>query len=114
MHEYAITESIVGLVLEEAKREQAEKVSEIKLVIGELSSIVPECIEMYFEVLSEGTILKGAKLVFINVEAELRCSSCGTKFLKRESGIECPLCGSLGMLTTKGTEFYIESMVIDS
>lgn len=113
MHEYAITENIVSLVLEEAKRSGVSKVAAINLVVGELSSVIPECIELYFDPLSKGTILEGTKLRFISIDAQLKCNSCGKIFLKKENGIECPGCGGIGTFTENGKEFYIESIEVE-
>lgn len=112
MHEYAITESLISIVLSEAKKAGAIRVKAINIVIGELSSIVPECIELYFSLLSEGSILEGAKLNFINVPAEIECKFCNLVFIKRENGVKCPVCGRIGSFTEKGKEFYIESIEI--
>lgn len=113
MHEYAITENIIELVLEEAKKVEEGNVTAINIVLGEISSILPECIEFYFKALSEGTILNGARLNFINIDAELICKSCGKTFLKKLSGIECPICGGIGTFTEKGKEFYIKSIEVE-
>ncbi len=113
MHEYALTESMIKLVLEEACNAQASRVTEIRLVVGELSSVIPECIEMYFELLSEGTMLQDAKLIFTHMDAELKCGSCGRLFMKKQSGIECPDCGGMGTFTEKGREFYVESLEVE-
>ncbi len=113
MHEYALTKSMIKLVLEEAGNAQAGKVTEIRLVVGELSSVIPECIEMYFELLADGTMLQGARLIFTYIDAELKCGPCGRLFLKKQSGIECPDCGGLGTFTEKGREFYVESIEVE-
>lgn len=113
MHEYAITESIVQLVSEEAKKANANKITVINIVAGEISGVIPECIELYFESIAEGTLLEEAKLNFEVVKAELKCTSCGEIFLKKKNEIECPKCGGTGRFTEKGKEFYIESIEID-
>jgi hydrogenase nickel incorporation protein HypA/HybF len=64
MHEFAITQSILDLVLEEAKRIGAEEVEKINLVIGEMSGITEECVQFYFDFLSKETIAKRATLSF--------------------------------------------------
>jgi hydrogenase nickel incorporation protein HypA/HybF len=113
MHEYSITESLIALVLEEGERVKAEKVRSINLVIGELSTILPDCIKMYFEVIAKGTILEDAQLNFKEIKAELKCNLCGEIFSKNKNRYECPECGGLGVFTEKGKEFYIESIEIE-
>lgn len=112
MHEYDITQNIISVVCEEAKKNNAGCVKSIKLVIGELSSIIDECIYMYFDVLSKDTICSNAKLEFIRVNSKLKCKKCDILFEKNNYLI-CPDCGSLGSLTDIGKEFYIESIEVE-
>lgn len=113
MHEYAVTQSMMSLALEEAHKAEASKILEIRLVIGDLSTIVDESVQMYFDIMSEGTIAEGAKLVFRRVRAEFRCKSCESVFVKPAKGFDCPKCGALGTPTGVGKEFYIESLEIE-
>lgn len=113
MHEYAVTRSMINIVLEEAKRAGAGKVTEIRLVIGDLSTIIDDSVQMYFDIISEGTIAEGAKLIFKRVAAEFRCKACGNKYPKPRTGFECPLCGEMGTPSGIGREFYIESIEVD-
>lgn len=113
MHEYAITQNMVVLVIEQAQKSGATKVVAINLVVGELSSMVPECIELFFEPLSKGTIAEGAKLNFKCLNAELKCKVCEKVFPKKENGIECPECGGSGVFTDQGYEFYLESIEVE-
>lgn len=113
MHEYAVTQSMITVALEEANRAEAKKVLEIRLVIGDLSTIVDDSVQMYFDIMSEGTIAEGAKLIFTRVQAEFKCKKCGTIFNKPKSGFDCPNCGELGVPTGVGKEFYIESLEIE-
>lgn len=113
MHEYAVTQSMLNIALEEAKRVNAKKILEIRLVIGDLSTIIDDSVQMYFDIMSEGTVAQGAKLVFNRVKAEFKCKDCGEVFIKPLKGFDCPKCGGMGMPTGVGREFYIESLEID-
>ena len=113
MHEYAVTKNIIEIAVKEAKAANAGKILEIKLVIGDLSSIIDESVQMYFEIISQGTVAEGAKLSFKRKPAILYCSSCAENFEKPGKGFECPVCGSTGTLTGAGREFYIESLEVE-
>lgn len=113
MHEYAVTKSLIKTVLEEAEKANAEKITEIKLIIGDLSTIIDESVQMYFDIIAEGTKAEGAKLIFKRVAAEFSCKTCGRVYEKPKVGFDCPVCGGIGMPTGKGREFYIESMEVD-
>lgn len=113
MHEYAVTRNIVDIAVKEAEAADAGRILEIRLVIGDLSSIIDESVSMYFDIISKDTIAEGAKLVFKRMPALFLCKSCGREFEKPRSGFSCPHCGGEGRLTDAGREFYIESMEVD-
>lgn len=113
MHEYAVTKSIVDIAVKEAKAANAVKITEIKLVIGDLSSIIDESVNMYFEIIGKDTIAEGAKLIFKRMPAVLYCNRCRKNFEKPVKGFECPECGCTGALTDAGREFYIESLEVE-
>jgi len=114
MHEYAVTKNIVDIVVEEAKRAGAGKVTEIRLVIGDLSSVFDESVNMYFDIISSGTPAHGAKLVFRRMPAKFVCTVCTLEFDKPLRGFDCPVCGGQGKLTGAGREFYIESIEVEN
>jgi hydrogenase nickel incorporation protein HypA/HybF len=113
MHEYSVTKSIINTVVEEAKKAGAEKITEIRLVIGDLSTIIDESVQMYFDIISEDTIAKGAKLIFTRYKAEFKCRECGNVFIKPLKGFDCPICGGLGTPTGVGKEFFIDSIEVE-
>lgn len=113
MHEYAVTKNIVDIAVSEAERANASRITGITLVIGDLSSIIDESVQLYFDIISKGTIAEGAELVFKRIPAVFRCTTCGIEFNKPYRGFECPECGRPGMLVGAAKEFYIESMEVE-
>ncbi len=75
MHELPVTEQIVEIVLDHARKAKAERVLKINLVIGELSSFVGESIQFYFDMLSKGTEAEKASLSISRIPARARCQS---------------------------------------
>ena len=51
MHELEITQHILADSIREAERHGAKAIREIRLAIGPFSGFVPECIQMYMDVL---------------------------------------------------------------
>ncbi len=113
MHEYAVTKSIVNIALEEVRKANAGRIIEIRLVIGDLSAILDDSVQMYFDIMCKDTPAEGAKLIFRRIQAEFMCKSCGIKYPKPAKGFDCSVCGSQGMPTGVGREFYIESMEVE-
>lgn len=109
MHELPVVLDIVRTVGEEAKKRNLQRVTQINLVIGELSSIIDESVQMYFEVVAKDGLCAGAKLHFEHIPAMLKCRRCGREF-PHEKSFACPDCGGDAVLI-KGTgrDFYIRS-----
>ena len=108
-----LRESVVDIAVNEAEKAGAQKITEIKLVIGELSSVVDESVSMYFDIIAKDTLAEGARLSFRRIPVQFRCNSCGLLYDKAGSSFDCPACGSIGTTTGVGKEFYIESIEVE-
>ena len=114
MHEYTVTESLLGIVQAEARRAGAGRVNEVTVVLGELSSFVDDSIDFYFSELSKGTVAEGARLVFRTIEARAGCMMCGQTFRPPQAISTCPQCGSPAVELRRGREIYVDSIDIDA
>lgn len=114
MHELSVTEGILRFALDEAKKLDAERVTAIKLKIGALSGLVPDCIGVYFEMVAEGTLCEGATLSFERIPAKIRCPDCKSEHLIEGFRLICPACASRSVELIAGREAYIESMEIEN
>ena len=113
MHEFSITQSILSIALEKANAVKASRVSQINLVIGELSGIVDECVEFYFDFLSKDTIAAQASLSFHHPPTRLRCRNCATVFSPDNLDWVCPNCHEPKIEIISGRECYVESIEVD-
>lgn len=114
MHELSVTEGLLSIINEEARKSGARRVAGINLVIGELACIIDESVQFYFDILSRGTLAEGAVLSFRKVPAEYQCRCCGHLFQKRTREYRCPICGGPSVILDRGREFYIDSIEVDS
>ena len=113
MHEYAVTESMLTLALEKAGEAKATKIKRINLVIGELSGVVSECVQFYFDVISKNTIAGGAELAFEARPTKLRCRKCQTIFSPKDGQWSCPDCHDANIDIVSGRECYMESIEVE-
>lgn len=100
-----MTSQIVQSVLAEAEKCKAKKVTEVHLIIGELTFLGLEQVRFAYEVLTKGTILDGSKLVIKTQKGAVKCADCGYKgVFKYEDDpfyhlkmptLKCPRCNSL-------------------
>jgi hydrogenase nickel incorporation protein HypA/HybF len=112
MHEYPITKRIIEIADEYAAKNHAEEVKVINLVVGDYSGYVASSIELYFEIIAEGSACEKASLHIERVIPKLRCNSCGELFVRKAFSFECPYCKGEGSPTEIGQEFYIKSIEI--
>lgn len=112
MHELPLTEQIINICSDTAAQYNA-KVKGITIVVGEDSGFVGESIQMYFDVIGQGTVCEGAKLTIIGVKPKLRCESCNELFERKLFSFTCPYCGGNGFPTEIGKEFYIKDVELD-
>lgn len=114
MHELSVTESILEIVLRHGQENNAKRVTDIYLVIGDLSSIIDESIEFYWNFIADNTIAKGAHLHFKRIQAKFKCQTCATEYQITESELACPKCNSSNVQVIAGEEFYLEAIEIDN
>ncbi len=113
MHELAITEGIIEAAVPEAKRHGARKILEIRLKIGELSGVLPECIQEYFNIASRGTIAEGARLSVEKIPVTIECKGCGYSGEIPKRKIFCPRCQSADFTLTSGREYFVDSLEVE-
>ena len=113
MHEYSITESILSLALEKVNEAKAGKITRINLVVGELSGVVAECVQFYFEHISKDTPATDATLSFDVKPAMIRCDKCDNTFTPKDSDWSCPKCHETGIDIVSGRECYMESIEVE-
>lgn len=112
MHEMAVTQSILSIVCQHAERANAARITDIHLVIGQLSSIVDDSVQFYWDFIATGTLAEGAILHFERIPAQLTCNDCGHTFALTQGLTPCPICDSLNLSVNAGDEFYIASIDI--
>ena len=110
MHELAITQSILDVTRKAAEEHGAGRVLSVRIVLGQYSGVVPQCVQDYFDVVSRDTIAQGARLEFRRLPAVIRCERCGRDSEIDIRQVRCPLCGSTRLKLIQGREFYIESL----
>ena len=113
MHEQSIVEAILATALERAAKEKASKIIRIYLVIGELSGVLDEAVEFYWDFLTKDTIAAGSNLFFMRPPTEVRCRNCNTVFSPENLNVTCPNCKERKIEIISGRELFIESMEVE-
>ena len=115
MHELPVTEEILKIAVRHAERNGAKRIIRVHLAIGDLSDLIDEWVQRYFDYLSKDSIADGAKLDIERIPITIMCGKCEKPFEvdKKEMNFNCPVCGEKGVELLKGREFTVKSIEIE-
>jgi hydrogenase nickel incorporation protein HypA/HybF len=119
MHELSMTTQIVENVLEEAKRQRAKKILEVRLIIGKMTYLGIEQIQFSYKILSEDNMLKGSKLIIEEKDGVIECQNCNYRGIVPTNDdpiyhipiptLKCPNCGKEAKIV-EGKECIIKGI----
>ena len=114
MHEASIVLSVLDIAEEHCRKAGYSEIQSIQLRIGSASGILPDALQMAFEIVREGTLAEGAKLLVEEVPLGGTCRGCNKDFTTEEQYIlACPQCGSKDFMLDKGREMEITEIEVD-
>lgn len=113
MHELPVTQSILNISLEEAKKNNAKRINSINIKIGKLTGLVPESINYYFAIISKDTIANEANIVIEKLPLMIKCKDCLSEYEIDINNFLCKQCKSENIKIIGGKEFYVDSIEID-
>lgn len=108
MHELSLISSLLEMVIKDAQKRGFQKITRVRLGIGEYSGANPQVLEFALEHLSGGTPLEGATFELFREEARCQCPRCELTFKPQPPFFACPSCGRASSSFVKGKEVYIE------
>lgn len=113
MHELAVTQSILDIVVTHAQQAGAQRITRINLVIGQLASVLDDSVQFYWDIISADTVAHGAQLQFERISTEFRCLACQHTFKPTPTTFACPQCLSPQVRIHHGEELRVESIEIE-
>ena len=113
MHELSLTQNLIEIAEEHARRENACVITSLTMEIGALSGVMPEAVEFAFEACSKGTLADGATLEIHRIPALGRCHQCAQEFEIESLLDSCPVCGNFALDILRGQEMALIEMEID-
>ena len=113
MHELYATQAILDKALQKAGEENAKHITNVYIVVGEISSYSDDSVQFYWDTLSEGTPAAGARLYFRRVPLAFKCLVCDSHFAPRDASFDCPRCGSVRVRVATGREFNLEAIDLE-
>lgn len=118
MHELSVTQSVLEIALRSAEQQnglqQGARITDLYLVIGDLSSIVDDSVQFYWDIISQGTIAEGAQLHFERIPTRMQCGACGHSYPPTAETLACPACNSTQVQVIAGDEFRLDAIEIET
>jgi hydrogenase nickel incorporation protein HypA/HybF len=113
MHELAVTQSLMDIVVHHAESAGAAGVADVYLVIGQLSSFVDDSVQFYWDILSKDTLAEGARLHFRRLPATASCHDCLQRYPLHGNDFACPNCRGVNIQILSGDEFHVEAIDVN-
>jgi hydrogenase nickel incorporation protein HypA/HybF len=114
MHELSVTENLLKLALKHAEPTKANRITDLYLVIGQLSSIIDDSVQFYWDFVSKGTLAEGAQLHFERIPTEFLCLDCNKSYFPDKEQVSCPYCDGIRIKILTGNEFRLEAIEIEN
>lgn len=110
MHEGAIIEAAMDIILSKAKENNIKRINRINVSVGALSGALPDALLFAFQCISKDTIAAGAQFQIDHVKATAKCISCDVVFTVNHFNKLCPICGEFCSNIVTGYELSIKSI----
>lgn len=110
MHELGLTDALLRMVRDVAKKEELTHVETITLEIGELSGVVPHYMTDCWQAVIDGTEYQDTKLVIETVPGIASCMDCDEEFRIDLNSMRCPFCGSHNLTPVSGRDMLVKEI----
>jgi hydrogenase nickel incorporation protein HypA/HybF len=113
VHELSLTQNLLEIAEDHARRAGARVIRTITVQVGDLSGALPEALEFAFDVCSKGTLAEGATLILQRIPGHGHCANCQAAAPAGTLSAVCPSCGQLTFAIDAGTELHLLELEID-
>jgi len=113
LHELSLTQNLIEIAEEHARREGGKTITSITMEIGDLSGVIPEAVEFAFEACTKGTMADGAILEIVRIPAVGRCQQCDNECQLESLTDGCDRCGCFALDIISGQEMTLTEMEIE-
>ncbi len=111
MHELSYAEQILKVIVREAEKHGARKVTVIRIIVGRMSGVDRGSLAFCLESIASGTRMEGARIDVKQVDPELVCAECGRFPIGEALSPVCPRCGKPAELSP-ATDVYVEEIEV--
>lgn len=113
MHEMSLMAGVFDIIGQNMVEYPMAKILRVRLVVGALTNVAPDAMQLAFDVMSKGTPVAGAELEISEVPLTARCEDCGWQGEIGQYKFLCPDCASQQLEILTGRELYLDSLEVE-
>jgi len=112
MHEVGIANEIINIINGIMSEHPGKTVGKVKVIIGEMTAVVPDSLTFAYTALTENTELQQSQLDIEIIPVCAKCNICSKSFDIKEFEFKCPFCLSQDITVNNGNELYIKELEV--
>lgn len=112
MHEMALMGDVLQLISDDARIHGFEQITEVELIVGDLSNALPDALEMAFLIYRKqgaARLSEDATLTIRREQACAKCCFCGLEYEPKQRIALCPGCQMPGGKLQSGETFKVHA-----
>jgi hydrogenase nickel incorporation protein HypA/HybF len=113
MHEYSIVQSLLDSCEENAKANDASKVTKVVVKIGVMSGVEPDLLQVAFDTFKEGTMCEVAEFTMNIQPIVIRCNNCNKESTLEKNQYSCPHCESIEIDILDGEDMFLMQLELE-
>jgi hydrogenase nickel incorporation protein HypA/HybF len=112
MHEVALAEGVLRIVMDAARASAAVRVHTVWVELGALAHVEPDALAFCFDAVTRGSLAEGATLEIARTDGTAWCMPCSAQVPLANLGDACPRCGSYQLQVLQGDEMRVKEIGI--
>lgn len=113
MHEMSLMAGVFDIIAEYTRDLSDKRVTKVKIIVGELTNVVPDALQAAFLAYAQGTVAEGATLDIQEVPLVCRCPECEWAGRIEKFFFICPKCSSVALEIVSGRELRVDTLEVD-
>ena len=113
MHEYSIVQALLDSCEENARANNATKVTRVVVKIGVMSGVEPELLRTAFDTFKEATMCEEAEFIINHQSVVVKCHNCLSESTLEKLEYSCPKCKSTELDIVDGEDMYLMQLELE-
>jgi len=113
MHEYSIVQSLLDQCEENARANDAKKVTKVVVKIGVMSGVEPDLLQNAFDTFKEGTMCENCEYIQLIQPIIISCHKCKKESKLKKNEYCCPHCQSVELDVIDGEDLMLMQLELE-